>query len=183
MPYTTPEGVESTAHVWLEEPAATGDRPLCGADLFVTSNLVRIEEVYGGPRGFPQTLREWVLGSSSYTVCRECAELMVEEVSLHHAPIQWIPQVGRKRTRRLKDAGVESIHDVVKRYLNTDVSGSGPVYATGHLMDQTGMSKGGARQVLNNVAMERWRKETESRGIAWLIEEVRRGNAPHVSQG
>lgn len=182
MPYTEPPEADfDTAHVWHKGALL----PLCTSreTQLALGGLVRIEEAYGGPRGFPQTLRDWVLGSSRHTVCRECAELMVEEFGLHHAPIQWIPQVGRKRTRRLKDAGVESVHDVVKRYLSTDVSGSGPVYATGHLMDETGMSKGGARQVLNNVAMERWRKETESRGIAWLIEEVRRGNAPHVSQG
>lgn len=89
--------------------------------------------------------------------------------------------MGPTRRLNLTEVGVHSIHDVVKRYLTTDVSGSGPVYATGHLINETGMSDGGAIKVLNNVAMENWRKETEPKGIGWLIEEVRRDNAPHVS--
>lgn len=193
MPYTMgPRSPQRTWHIWTEREVRewpktqeTGAFPLCGGGDPLgerPEDLVRLEdaaEEFTGPG--PRSIPEWLLGSSSTTVCRECAERLVEELGLHLAPIQWVPQVGPKRTSKLKDAGVDSIHEVVKRYLTTDTSGSGPVYATGHLMDETGLSKGGARQVLNNVAMERWRRETEERGISWLIKEVRRDRAPHVS--
>lgn len=189
MPYTMgPRSPQRTWHIWTEDLVPEEPEPcypLCGGGDPLgehPKDLERLEDVAEEFSGSgPRTLRDWLLGSSRTTICRECGERLVEELGLHLAPIQWIPQVGRKRTSALKDAGVESIHDVVKRYLTTDTSGSGPVYATGHLMDETGLSTGGARQVLNNVAMERWRKETEPRGISWLIEEVRRDRAPHVS--
>lgn len=92
MPWTNPEG--DTAHVWTEGHLGNhGQRwllPNCGGGRaldFDRNDLIRVEE-RPMSAGTPRTLRDWVLWSE---VCRECAELMVEELGLHLAPLQWIP--------------------------------------------------------------------------------------------